>query len=302
VLNLSLLRILVALVASELAFLLPLAWVLRRKSLVREFSGFYAYIWVYVLADVLYVVSRGLFLSSLISYRTANELYNYPSDFLFLIESVVTIWLMYQLFQKATSGIPGIQKLGTVVFQWATVIALIMAGSTIFTPHDHHSYLTVLFFLQIGRSTSILALCLVTFFAFTAQKLGMGYGSRVFGISFGLAMLATNVLVRDALMWSTASSAQGMFINILGEFPQLAAMTLWMVYFLKAEPARKLITLPSTSPLILWNETARLLGNSAGQVVVSYPSTFMPSVREVAEKASNRNPAAAQSRGLRIVS
>ncbi|HUZ04662.1 MAG TPA: hypothetical protein VMU62_04845, partial [Acidobacteriaceae bacterium] len=215
---------------------------------------------------------------------------------------VITIWLMYQLFQKATSGIPGIQKLGTVVFQWATVIALIMAVSTIFTPHSSNVHLANLIYLQIDRSTSILALCLLTFFAFTAQKLGMRYSSRVFGISFGLGMLATNVLVRDALEWSAMSSAQGLFINIMGEIPQIAAIALWMVYFLKAEPARKLITLPSTSPLILWNETARLLGNSAGQVVVSYPDSFMPNVREVAEKAVHRDPAAAQSRGLRVVS
>ncbi len=295
-------KILVALVASELVFLLPLAWVLRRKSLVREFSGFYAYIWVYVLADVLYIVSRGVFLSSLVSMRTAQEIYNYPNAVLFLIESVVTIWLMYQLFQKATSGVPGIQKLGTMVFQWATVIAIIMAVSTIFTPHSQHAYLMGLIQMQVGRSTSILALCLVTFFAFTAQKLGMGYGSRVFGISFGLAMLATNQLVRDAFVWSATSSTQALFINIMGELPQFAVMALWMVYFLKAEPARKLITLPSTSPLILWNETARLLGNSAGQVVVSYPDSFMPNVREVAEKAAHRDPAAAQSRGLRVVS
>ncbi len=300
--HLPLLRILVALNASELAFLLPLAWILRRKSLVREFSGFYAYVWVYALADVLYVVSRGLYLSSLISFRTANELYSYPSDFLFLVESVVTIWLMYQLFQKATSGVPGIKELGSVVFQWTTVIALIMAVSVIFTPHSRNAHLANLIYIQIDRSTSILALCLVTFFAFTAQKLGMGYGSRVFGISSGLGMVATNVLVRDALVGAATSSAQGLFINAMGEIPQLAAMSLWMVYFLKAEPERKLITLPSTSSLILWNETAKLLGNPVSQVAVSYPSSFIPNIREVSDRATHREPAALQSRGISVVS
>ncbi len=284
------LRTLIALVGCEVALLLPLACILRHKSLVREFSGFYAYLWIYILSDVLYLFSRGLLTFSVISLRTAQEMYNYPNAFLYLLQSVITIWLIYKLFQMATSGVPGLQKLGAMAFQWATVIALIMAFAAIFTPHDHYDAVMGLILLQVGRSTSILALCLVTFLAFTAQKLGMGYGSRVFGVSFGLAMLATNQLVRDALLWSATTSAHGIFINVMGEFPQLLAMSLWLVYFLKAEPERKLVTVPIDSPLIQWNEVARLLGNPSGQVVISAPSTFAPGVRDIPAEPAVATP------------
>ena len=284
------LRTLIALVGCEVALLLPLACILRRKSLVRDFSGFYVYLWIYMASDFLYLISRGLVSFSVISLRTAQEIYSIPSSFISLIQCIVTIWLMYQLFQKATSAVPGLQKLGIMAFQGAVVIGLIMAFAAIITPHSDTATFTGLFLLQVGRSTNILVLCMVTFFAFTAQKLGMGYGSRVFGISFGLAMLVTNQLVRDALLWSATTSSHAVFINTMGEIPQLLAMSLWIVYFVKAEPERKLITVPIDSALIQWNEIAKLLGNPGGQVVVSAPSTFVPDVRDVPAVAAVGTP------------
>ena len=127
---------------------------------------------------------------------------------------------------------------------------------------------------------------LLTFFAFTAQTLGMSYGSRVFGISFGLAMMSTYQLVEVALFLRFPT--QGMLINLIGEIVQLSAISLWVVYFVKAEPQRRLVTVESTSPLIRWNEIAQLLNNPAGQVVVSQPDALMAEVHAVIEKAKQR--------------
>ena len=46
------------------------------------------------------------------------------------------------------------------------------------------------------------------------------------------------------------------------------------------------VTVDMHSPLVRWNEVAQLLGNPAGRVVVSSPSTFAPEVREVVASAA----------------
>ena len=63
----------------------------------------------------------------------------------------------------------------------------------------------------------------------------------------------------------------------------LRAFALWAGYFLQPEPARRLVTMPVTSPLMRWNDVAQTLGNPAGQVAVSYPPSFMTDVFDLVE-------------------
>ena len=105
-----------------------------------------------------------------------------------------------------------------------------------------------------------------------------------FGVTFGMAILATNRLVTTALIWGNVG--HGHIISSISEFVQIGAVALWMVYFLKAEPERRLVTVDLNSSLVRWNEVARFFDKPAGQVVVSSPSTFAPEVREVVASAA----------------
>jgi len=270
----------------QVVLLVALLCVLRGKSLHRTFPAFQAYLWVTVFAAVSYLVTKGMFFFSILSYRTAQITFFYSYLICYLVASLFIFRVVYDLYLQATSALPGIQHLGAVAFRWSVAVSGIMAVAAIFGSHASSVQLIVMVGTQIERCECILVLCLVTFFAFTAQSLGMSYGSRVFGISFGLAMISTYQLVEIALF--LRFPAQGMLINFIGEFVQISAISLWIVYFVKAEPQRRLVTVESTSPLIRWNEIAQLLNNPTGQVVVSQPDAFMSEVHAVIEKAKQR--------------
>jgi hypothetical protein len=133
----------------------------------------------------------------------------------------------------------------------------------------------------LARSQSVLALCMVTFLAFASQTLGVPFRSRIFGVAFGFGMMATNDLVTNALALRVTSLAGT--INLVHEIVYLGAVALWAGYFLQPEPARRLVTMPVTSPLMRWNDIAQTLGNPAGQVAISYPPSFMTDVFDLVE-------------------
>lgn len=270
----------------EIVLLVALVCVLCGRALHKVFPAYYAYLWVVILSETSYLVSKGLVSLSILSYRTAQLAYFYFYLICYLVAALLIFRVVYDLYRQATSALPGIQHLGAVAFRWSVAVSGIMAVAAIFGSRASSTQLLVMIGTQIERCECILVLCLVTFFAFTAQTLGMSYGSRVFGISFGLAMMSTYQLVEVALFLRFPT--QGMLINLIGEIVQLSAISLWVVYFVKAEPQRRLVTVESTSPLIRWNEIAQLLNNPAGQVVVSQPDAFMAEVHAVIEKAKQR--------------
>jgi hypothetical protein len=51
---------------------------------------------------------------------------------------------------------------------------------------------------QLQRTQSILTLCLLLFVCFAIRPMGLSYSSRIFGVSLGLGIMATNDLVQSA--------------------------------------------------------------------------------------------------------
>jgi hypothetical protein len=131
------------------------------------------------------------------------------------------------------------------------------------------------------RSQSVLALCMLTFLAFASNTLGVSFRSRIFGVTFGLGMMAVSDLVYTAFFTDHASLASP--VNSAHSFAYMAAIAIWVGYFVQPEPARRLVTMPVTSPLMRWNDVAQTLGNPAGQVAVSYPPSFMTDVFDLVE-------------------
>ena len=273
----------------EALSLLAVVWVLSKKDLHREFNAFIGYLLAVATYDILYVLLRCLCTFNLLKIATAALLYSIGYNTLFVVQCFFIFLLVRDLYRHATAHLEGMERLGALIFYGSIIISAVMAFGAVASPHPTGYSTIALVLLQIERSSCILVLCLFTFFAFTAQKLGMTYGSRVFGVTFGMAILATDRLVSTALSWDL-SAERWFFVNLVSEFVQIGAIALWMVYFLKEEPERRLVTVDMHSPLVRWNEVAQMLGNPAGRVVVSSPSTFIPAVHEVAHSATRTGP------------
>lgn len=270
----------------EAVALVSVAFVLHRKHMLRQYAAFAGYLLAGSVYDIAYVVLRWLHAQSIIPFRETALACIFAYNITFLAQCVFIFVLVRDLYRHATAHLPGMESLGSLIFYGSILVSGVMALGAVASPHPAGYSAIAIVLLQLERSSCILVLCLFTFFAFTAQKLGLSYGSRVFGVTFGMAILATDRLVATALSWANPGSR--LMVDLVSEFVQIGAITLWMVYFLKAEPERRLVTVDINSPLVRWNEVAQLLGNPAGRVVVSSPSTFIPAVREVAHNAAAR--------------
>lgn len=199
----------------------------------------------------------------------------------FAINAILMLRVLHEMFRHAVRSIPGVQKLGRPIFFWAVVVSVILAFAASLTPHTAGMTLLLACAQVLMRSQAVLALCMLTFVAFASRTLGVSYGSRIFGVIFGFGVMATATLVSSAILTHLTLSSVA---NIVLMSVNFVGIAIWAGYFLKPEPARRLVAMPVTSPLMRWNDIAQTLGNPAGQVAVAYPPSFMRDVQDLVNR------------------
>src|SRR5690348_11152802 len=124
--------------------------------------------------------------------QTLYNIYFYVYWVSFLVECVLALLIVYSLFRLAMAPLKGLQTLRMLVFKWAAGISVAVALGSAFTPG-----MTGLKYLnaaisQLQRTQSILTICLLLFVTFAIRPMGLSHKSRIFGVSLGLGVLATN--------------------------------------------------------------------------------------------------------------
>ena len=213
-------------------------------------------------------------------------LYFYVYWISFAIESILALIVVYSIYRLAMAPLKGLQKLGMLVFRWAASISVVVSLGSAFGPGMTGTKYLIAAISQLQRTQSILTLCLLVFVCFAILPMGLNYGSRIFGVSLGLGVLATNDLVQSALlalnpnMHTTYNLIRGVVICM--------TLVIWTAYFALPEPKRRLIVLPTTSPFLRWNQISQVLGDSPGFVAIGGmpPELLAPAELEVMQRAS----------------
>jgi hypothetical protein len=219
---------------------------------------------------------------------TSINLYFYGGWILSILTDILRIVIIYSVFQFAMRPLEGLHRLGKIVFRWVAGVSILSAGGFAAGarlaegPHSATDVFTH-FASQAVQGISILTLCLLLFVCFATKPLGLTYGSRLFGITLGLGVLATTDLVQGA--WSSTSGAHSVYsgVYLFGAIGVCAAISTWAVYFAMPEPARRMILLPTTSPFFMWNKISEALGDHPGQVAVAglHPSMLATAEMEM---------------------
>jgi hypothetical protein len=265
----------------EVLFLSGALYCVYRAQKSRIYPALWQFLLFSVASQTVQLVDLSLNGFHLVSGVHAYYVYFYVYWVSFGIGAVLMLRVLHEMFRHAVRSIPGVQKLGQPIFFWAISISVILAFASGITPHTSGMNILVASAQVLLRSQSVLALCMLTFLAFASQTLGVPFRSRIFGVTFGFALMATTDLVTSAL--AARVTSLGGAINVVHEIVYLGAIALWAGYFLQPEPVRRLVTVPVTSPLMRWNDVAHTLGNPAGQVAVSYPPSFMTDVFDLVE-------------------
>jgi hypothetical protein len=226
------------------------------------------------------------FSRQMIDRHLAYQVYFYVYWVSYALEAILSLLVIYSIFRLAMAPLKGLQTLGMLVFRWVAAISIAVAIGVAVTPHLTGIKFMVTMITQLQQTSSILTLCLLLFVCFAIRPMGLSYRSRIFGVSLGLGLMATTSLVNSAWtahyssMYSTMSLINGLVVGV--------TLLLWSGYFAFPEPKRRIITLPTTSPFLRWNQISMALGDDPGYVAVGGipPELFAPAELEVMRRAS----------------
>jgi hypothetical protein len=282
---------------AEVIFAWGLLAILVYKKLARSFSCVTAYLVAWGLdltaRTALLYFHRQLGLSP----QSTFNIYFYSCWTFVFVEHALILCIIFQVFRRAMLPFKGLRRLGTMVFQWVCVVAVIVTLAIMVVP----GHLTVERYLTIGsqfeQGISILTVCLLLFVCFSIRYLGMTYRSHVFGVSLGLGIWGAKGLVESA-WYSTHGQPPLYSINYLVQATVgIATLLVWGAYFILPEPKRKMVLLPTTSPYFHWNQISEALGDDPGVVAVAgfTPEALSPAERLVLGTSSTRETAAQKS-------
>jgi hypothetical protein len=221
--------------------------------------------------------------SNIVTYRW----YFYVYWTAFAVESVLMLVVICSMYRLAMAPLKGLHTLGMLVFKWVAGISVLVALGSAVAPHITRINYIIAFVSQMQRTQSILILCLLLFVCFAIRPMGLSYRSRIFGVSLGLGVMATTDMIQSAWIHSSSSTMYGIF-SVVGNAAVCLTLATWTVYFALPEPKRRLITLPTTSPFLRWNQISEILGDNPGHVAIGGlpPEMLAPAEIEVMRRAS----------------
>jgi hypothetical protein len=270
----------------EIAFCIAALCVILLKKQWRDYWSLGSFLAVRIVSSTTLSLIWHFAHNHPLSKRAAYIPYYYIYWSSFALESILALIVVYSVFRLAMAPLKGLQTLGMLVFRWAAGISVAVALGSAFAPHMTSTQYLTAAASQLQRTQSILTLCLLLFVCFAIRPMGLNYGSRIFGVSLGLGVMATNDLVQSA--WLTFNPNMDSTYNIVNGVVICSILVTWIAYFAIPEPKRRMIVLPTTSPFLRWNQISLALGDAPGFVAVGGvpPELFAPAELEVMRRAS----------------
>jgi hypothetical protein len=217
---------------------------------------------------------------------SAYSAYFYIYWISYALEAILGFFIIFGIYNLAMAPLPGLKKLGMLMFRWAAGIAVAIAVTMAFGPHVTANKFIIHAVTQLQQTQSVLTLCMLLFVCLAIRPMGLSYGSKIFGVSLGLGIVATTDLVGSA--WLSHFSRMYSAYNVVNGLAILATLSLWTGYFAMPEPKRRMIVLPTTSPFLRWNQISMALGDAPGFVALGEvsPDMFAPAEVEIMRRAS----------------
>jgi hypothetical protein len=186
-----------------------------------------------------------------------------------ILQAILMVLLVYGIYSMALEPFEPLKKLGAIIFRWIAAISVAVSLGVAIGPHMFGRSQLVNLVGQMQQTASVLTLCLLLFVCFALKPLGLTFGSRAFGASMGLGILATTQLIQSA--WFPTESAQSVYsiIYFYSGLGGCVAFAVWASYFALPEPERRMVLLPTTSPYFFWNKISEALGDEPGFVAIS---------------------------------
>jgi len=254
---------------AELFLLTGLLLLMWKRRALREFPMLSAFVGIRCLYGAITIpitlFHDAISIDKFTAYRILFYSY-WPSC---VLQAILMVLLVYGIYNMALAPFGPLKKLGAIIFRWIAAISAAVSLGVALGPHVMGRVQMANLVGQMQQTASILTLCLLLFVCFALKPLGLTYGSRAFGVSLGLGILATTQLLQSAWLPTSQAASVSSTIYFYSGLGACGALLVWAGYFAFPEPERSMVLLPTTSPYFFWNKISEALGDSPGFVAVS---------------------------------
>lgn len=221
-----------------------------------------------------------------ISARVAYNIYFYSFYMCFALQAICAVLMTYFVLREAMRPLKGLQQLGNIVYWWIFAISIFLAFDAAHSTYVMGGQVMFGTVIELQRISGTLTLSLVVFVCLAIRPMGLSLKSRVFGVSFGLAVtsLVSTLLAPTTFTQRYLYRPYAIVQILTGCFAEL----IWIWYFSRPEPKRKFVLLATTSPFHAWNRIAEQFGAEPGYVAIGGvpPDAFAAAEIEVFHRAS----------------
>ncbi len=271
---------------AEFALWATLGFLFWKRKFYRRFPSMAAYLALH--AASMPMLLAGFYLQGQPWGRDYYFVYFFTYWAVYIASAVLLLLVSVEVFRSALSALPGLMKIGIVIFRWAILVSVVLTFSSM--PFTHRG-LAAVPDIAVGfmRSISVVELCLLAFLCLSMNALRLSIRDMAFGIALGFGIMSSNDFVLAAMIGKTSPMTS--FMQFVYEGIILGTLGLWVVYYALPEPVRKPLTVPANSTIYRWNEIASALGHTGTQIAVSQQanSFFLTDVEKVVEKVLTRN-------------
>lgn len=203
------------------------AIVMLRRGQHRVFKYFFAYIVTQVLT---FVVAFPV-------YRYNYSAYFYVSSFATAVSVALGFMVIYEAFLDVFRPFHTLRDLGTVLFKWAGLVMLLVAGVVSVSTKSSDTAVWVDAILTAQRCVRIVQVGMVLFLLIFARYLGVSRRQHSFGIALGFGAFAVVELGVIAVLAGYRLSELALSVVNVGAYD--GAVLVWLGYMLAKSPARE---------------------------------------------------------------
>jgi hypothetical protein len=218
---------------------IAIGFLLCYRRLVKRFPVFSAYVFFQIASAFVLIASL----------RNPN-VYFYLYWSVVLFENLLSLAVIYEIYNAVLEPHDAIRRLGQVLFRWAAaVIFLVACFTAVGQAREVNAWMRAIYSME--RSILIVEAGLLMFLFIFASSLGLSLRHYLFGISTGLALQAVVSMVLAATKVHYGSAATGMY-KYLKPAAFDCALLVWFCYLVRPElQVSRLV--PNGNRIELWN-------------------------------------------------
>src|SRR5271165_2695902 len=201
-----------------------IAIAMLRRGQHREFKYFFAYV-----------------ITQIVTFAVVFPTYRYYDSALFYvswISTAISVALGFKVIHEAFLDVfrpfHTLRDLGTVLFKWAGLVMLLVAGVVSVSGNSSHIVPWVQAILTAQRCVRIIQVGMVLFLLFFARYLGVSRRQHSFGIALGFGTFATVELTLIA-SWA-GDHLSGLSMSLVNMVAYNATLLIWLGYTLAKSP------------------------------------------------------------------